>query len=121
VVALRGPGDTFDSRALVPGGGSNAFVAREETLLNLLPRDLMLRLINENPRFASFFYRDIARKLAALSREEEAARFAPLMDARDADLSLRRAAFINATDSIQRAGAVMREANAYAMFVRDGD
>ena len=28
VVALRGPGDAFDSRALVQGGGSNAFVAR---------------------------------------------------------------------------------------------
>jgi CBS domain-containing protein len=121
VVALRGPGDTFDSRALVQGGGSNAFVAHEETLLNLLPRDLTLRLINENPRFASFFYLDIARKLDAISREEEAARFAPLMDARVADLSLRRAAFIHATDSIQRAGAVMREANAYALFVRNGD
>jgi len=121
VVALRGPGDTFDSRALVQGGGSNAFVAREETLLNLLPRDLTLRLINENARFASFFYLDIARKLDAISREEEGARFAPLMQARVADLSLRRAAFIDATDSIQRAGAVMREVNAYALFVRDGD
>ena len=40
VVALRGPGDAFDSRALVQGSGSNAFVAREETLCNLLPRDV---------------------------------------------------------------------------------
>ncbi|HXW19259.1 MAG TPA: putative nucleotidyltransferase substrate binding domain-containing protein [Roseiarcus sp.] len=121
VVALRGPGDTFDSRALVQGGWSNAFVAREETLLNLLPRDLTLRLINQNPRFASFFYLDIARKLEAVSREEEAARFAPLMDARVADLSLRGAAFIGATDTIQRAGAKMRELNCYALFVRDGE
>jgi CBS domain-containing protein len=121
VVALRGPGDTFDSRALVQGGGSNAFVAREETLLNLLPRDLTLKLINQNPRFASFFYLDIARKLEAVSRDEEAARFAPLMDARVADLSLRSAAFIDATDTIQRAGAKMRDLNAYALFVRDGE
>src|SRR6516164_10668811 len=121
VVSLRGPGDTFDSRALVQGGGPHAFVAREETLLNLLPRDLTLRLINQNPRFASFFYLDVARKLDALSREEEAARFAPLMDARVADLSLRPAAFIDAADSIQRAGARMSEINAYALFVRDGE
>ena len=121
VVSLRGPGDTFDSRALVQGGGSNAFVAREETLLNLLPRDLTLGLINRNPRFASFFYLDIALKLDAIAREEEAARFAPLMEARVADLSIRGAAFVDATDSIQRAGVVMRETNAYALFVRDGD
>lgn len=121
VVALRGPGDAFDSRALVQGGGSNAFVAREETLLNLLPRDLTLKLINQNARFASFFYLDVARKLDAISRQEEAARFAPLMDARVADLTLRRAAFIEAADSIQRAGAAMRETNAYALFVRAGE
>ena len=53
------------------GGGSNAFVAREETLCNLLPRDVTLKLINQNPRFASFFYLDISRKLDAISREEE--------------------------------------------------
>ena len=40
LVSLRGPGDCFDSRALVQGGGSNAFFAREETLCNLLPRDV---------------------------------------------------------------------------------
>ena len=74
LIALRGPGDAFDSRALVQGGGSHAFVAREETLCNLLPRDLTLRLIAQNPRFASFFYLDIAHKLDAVSREEEGAR-----------------------------------------------
>ncbi len=121
VVALRGPGDTFDSRALVQGGGSNAFVAREETLLNLLPRDVTLRLINQNPRFASFFYLDISRKLDAVARDEEAARFAPLMNARVSDLVLRDATFIDATDSIQCAGARMREMNSYALFVRDGE
>ena len=121
VVALRGPGDAFDSRALVEGRGSNAFVAREETLLNLLPRDVTLRLISQNPRFASFFYLDISRKLDAASREEEAARFAPLMTSRVGDLVLRPAAFIDAADSVQCAGARMREVNCYALFVRDGE
>ena len=121
IVSVRGPGDIFDSRALVEGRGSNAFVAREETLLNLLPRDVALRLINQNPRFASFFYLDISRKLDAISREEDAARFAPLMNAQVKDLVQRPAIFIDAADSIQRAGARMREVNSYALFVRDGD
>jgi CBS domain-containing protein len=121
VVALRGPGDAFDSRSLVQGGGSNAFVAREETLCSLLPRDVTLRLINQNPRFASFFHLDISRKLDAILRDEEAARFAPLMNARVADLLLHSATFIDAADSIQRAGAQMREMNSYALFVRDGE
>ena len=71
----------FDSRALVQGGGGNAFVAREETLCHLAPRALMLRLIADNPRFAAFFYLDVAMKLDAAAREEEGARFAPLLGA----------------------------------------
>jgi CBS domain-containing protein len=119
LVALRGPGDSFDSRALVQGNGSNAFVAREETLCNLLPRDITLRLINQNPRFASFFYLDIAHKLDAVSREEEDARFAPLLGARVEELLLHPAEFVGAKTSIAEAGALMRRNESYALFVRD--
>jgi CBS domain-containing protein len=120
LVALRGPGDCFDSRAVVQGGGSNAFVAREETLCNLLPRDVTLRLINRNTRFAAFFYRDISRKLDAAMREEETARLTPTLHARVRDLPLHRAAFVEASDSIERAARKMREVGAKALFVRDG-
>jgi len=121
LVALRGPGDAFDSRALVQGGASHAFVAREETLCNLLPRDLTIRLINQNPRFASFFYLDIARKLDAGLREEEGARFAPLLGARVRDMFLHPAEFIDATKTIADAGARMQAVNCYALFVRDAE
>jgi CBS domain-containing protein len=121
LVALRGPGDAFDSRALVQGGASHAFVAREETLCNLLPRDLTLRLINQNPRFASFFYLDIARKLDAGLREEEGARFAPLLGARVRDMFLHPAEFIDATKTIADAGARMQTVNCYALFVREAE
>ncbi len=119
LVALRGPGDTFDTRALVQGRGANAFIAREETLCNLLPRDLTLRLINQNPRFASFFYLDIARKLDEVSREEEAARFTPLLGARVDELFLHPAVFVDADDTIAAVGALMQEINCYAVFVRE--
>ncbi|HKN27965.1 MAG TPA: putative nucleotidyltransferase substrate binding domain-containing protein [Roseiarcus sp.] len=118
LIALRGPGDTFDSRALVQGQGSNAFVAREETLCNLLPRDVTLRLINQNPRFASFFYLDIGHKLDAVSREEEGARFAPLLGARVEELFLHPAQFVEGKTSIAEAGTLMRRNKSYALFVR---
>ena len=120
-VALRGPADTFDSRALVEGGGGNAYFAREETLCYLVPRDLTLRLVDQNPRFASFFYLDVARKLDAVSREDEARRFAPLLGARVSDLPHRPAIFLEATDSVAAAGAQMKASNCYAIFVRDGE
>ena len=118
-VALRGPGDMFNSRALVQGKSSHAFVAREETLCNLLPRDVTLRLINENPRFASFFYLDIAHKLDTISNEEEAARFSPLLASRVSEMFLHPAIFVDATETIAEAGLLMLEHRAYALFVTD--
>ena len=117
LVALRGPGDMFDSRALVRGRSTNAFVAREETLCHLLPRNVTLALIDANPRFASFFYLDIAMKLDAVSTEHEEARFAPLLGARVDELFLHPAIYVDATESIAEAGALMRDHKAYALFV----
>ncbi len=121
LVALRGPGDMFDSRAIVQGRSSNAFLAREETLCNVLPRDVTLALINRNARFASFFYLDIAHKLDTVSREEEAARFTPLLAVRVDELFLHPAIFVDALESIADAGALMREHKAYALFVSEAD
>jgi CBS domain-containing protein len=121
LVALRGPGDIFDSRALVQGRSANAFVAREETLCHLLPRAVTLELINANPRFASFFYLDIAHKLNVVSTEDEEARFAPLLGARVDELFLHPAIYVDATDSIADAGALMRDHKAYALFVTEAE
>jgi len=121
IVALRGPGDCFDSRALVQGGGSHAFVAREETLCNLAPRDLILKLINQNDRFAAFFYREISRKLEAAARDQEAARLSPLLGARVRDVPFHAAVFVAADDSIESVGHKMRAAKTNALFVRDGE
>ena len=120
LVALRGPGDIFDSRAVVQGRSSSAFVAREETLCNLLPRDLALRLINENPRFASFFYLDIAHKLDAASSEDEATRFTPMLNARVDEIYLHPANFIDANATMVEACELMRAHKTYALFVDSG-
>ena len=120
LVALLGPGDAFDSRALVQGGGSHAFVASEETLCHLLPRALVMRLIAENPRFAAFFYLDVAMKLDAAAREEEGARFAPLLGARVDDVQMHEAIVVDAATTIAEAVERMNAAKAYALFARDG-
>jgi CBS domain-containing protein len=121
IEALLGPGDSFDSRALVQGNNPRAFVAREETLCYVVPRDFVLSLIQKNPRFGAFFYLDISRKLDAVARDEDASRFSPLMRARVRELFIHPASFIDAGDSIETAGHRMREINSNALFVRDGE
>jgi CBS domain-containing protein len=121
VVSLRGPGDCFDSRALVQGGGSNAFVAREETLCHLLPREMALKLINRNPRFAAFFYLDISRKLESAAGANEEARLSPMMRARVRELRLQEPEMIESTATIEAAAWRMHEVAATALLVKDGE
>src|SRR3712207_3327556 len=59
---LLGPKDSFDARAVVHGAAGEDYVASEETLCHLIPRDLLLKLIRHNPGFAAFFYADVSRK-----------------------------------------------------------
>ena len=121
LLALLGPKDSFDSRALVYGRSGHAFVAREETLCYAAPRATILSLIQSNPRFASFFYRDISRKLDDFVRDEEEQRYGSLMRSRISELFLHPAAFIDAGDTIEAAGHMMHEIDSNALFVRDGD
>jgi CBS domain-containing protein len=121
LLALLGPKDSFDSRALVHGKSGHAFVAREETLCYTCPKGVTLSLIQSNPRFASFFYREISHKLDELARDEEERRYGSLMRARVSELFLHPPAFIEASDTIEAAGHLMREIDSNALFVRDGE
>jgi len=119
--AVLGPGDAFDARALIQGGGGPAFIAEEETLAYLLPRPVVMRLIQDNPRFAAFFYTEISRKLEAAAQETEQARFGATMQARLGDLHIRPPVFVEASVTIEAAARLMHEADVKAMFVRDGE
>ena len=121
LIAMLGPKDSFDARAMMHGISAHAFVAREETLCYLLPKATTLALIQGNPRFASFFYLEMSRKLDAMSQEEDETRAGSFMRARVKDVFLHPAHFISADDTIESAGQRMQEINSNALFVRDGE
>lgn len=121
LLALLGQKDTFDSRALLHDRNGHGFFARDETLCYVIPRRVALDLIQANPRFAAFFYREISQKLDELARDEEAKRYGSLMHAKVGELFLHPPAFVAASDTIEAAGHLMREINSNALFVRDGE
>ena len=121
LVALLGPRDAFDSRAIVQGESGHAFVARDETLCWLAPKATVLDLIKRSPRFGAFFYLDISRKLDALESEAEDQRVGSLMRGRLSDVFMHPATFIEADESIEAAGRRMRDINSNTLLVRDRD
>ena len=118
---VLGPKDSFNSRAVVHGAAGEDFVATEETLCHLIPRDLLLGLIRRNPAFAAFFYADVSRKLAAFAEARQAEGVESVLRSRIRDARFGAAVFIEANATIEQAGRTMRDNNINALYVRDGE
>lgn len=66
-VAIYGPDDCFDGRALMSGKVSNQFIAAEEVLAYELSKATVNELISSNGTFAALLFSDLSEKLKALS------------------------------------------------------
>ena len=114
--------DSFDTRALVHGAAGNDFVAAEETLCYLVPKDTVLDLIRRNPGFAGHFYSELSRKLTSYSPTgESAGAVEGVLRARIKEARLHDAAFIDGSATMVDAGRAMRDRNQNALFVKDGE
>lgn len=118
--AVLGQKESFDARALVQGSAGASFVAAEETLCYLAPKQFVLDLIRRNAGFAAFFYSEISHKLASAIRFQETEGVDSVLRARVRDARLHPAVFINGGTSIEAAGATMRDRDTNALYVRDG-
>lgn len=114
--------DSFDARALVHGIAGADFVAAEETLCYLVPKDVVLGLIKRNSGFAAFFYSELSRKLTSYaSGNESTGGMDEVLRARVKDARLHKASFIDAGATLVETGRMMSELNNNTLFVRDGD
>lgn len=121
VVAVLGPKETFGARAVVHGGAGAHYVAGEETLTYMVPRETLLSLIHRNPGFAAFFYSDISRKLEEIAKGDKGQGLEGVLRARISEARLRPPVFIAASATIEEAGERMAEADTNCLMVHDGD
>ena len=119
--AVLGPKDSFDSRAVIHGAAGEDFLASEETLCHLIPREVVQRLIAGNVAFAAFFYFEVSRKLDAFAAAQKADGVESFLRARVHDAMTARAEFIDGSATIEQAGQRMRDVDSNALFVRDGE
>ena len=118
-VALLGPKDTFDSEAAVHGSASASFVAAEETLCYLLPRPLILELVQKNQSFAAFFYSELSRRLEALAASRNPGGIESVLRLRVKEARCADAVFIDGATTLEEAGRAMAEHNNNTLFVAD--
>ena len=120
VESLLGPKDTFDSGAVVHGSASANFVATEETLCFLLPKETILELVKKNQAFAAFFYSDLSRRLDAFAQRGPQG-LDSVLRTRVKDARWEKAVFIDGASTIEQAGHAMQHNAANSLFVTDGE
>lgn len=123
VVGVFGPEDCFDARGLVAGRVSSRFVAAEEVIAYLLPRDVVGGLISANATFGALLFSDLSNKLSALAQRRGRHEFHALSLAR-VDEALRGSpAFVDGqTDVVQvvRALSARRSDHVLVRSVQEG-
>ncbi len=117
--ALLGPKDSFDSRSLVHDAAGSHFVAAEETLCYLAPKNVILDLIKRNTGFAAFFYSEISRKLVSFARRHAPEGVESVLRARVRDARIQKALFMDGGTTMQQAGRMMYEHNNNALFIEN--
>lgn len=66
-VAIYGPDDCFDGRALISGKASSQFIASEEVVSYQLAKSAVTELISTNATFGALLFADLSKKLNALA------------------------------------------------------
>lgn len=121
VEAVLGPKDSFDARALVHGAAGTSFIAAEETLCYLVPKNIILDLIKRNIGFASFFYSELSRKLASYRDQTSQGDVDQVLRARVKDAQRLPATFIDGDATMKEIAEHMRDTASNSLFVRDGE
>ena len=122
VAALLGPKDAFDSGSVVHGSASANFVATEETLCFLLPKETILGLVKKNQAFAAFFYTDLSRRLDAFAANQRGPQgLDSVLRTRVKDARWGKSVFIEGASTIEEAGHSMEHNACNSLFVKDGE
>lgn len=121
LLAVVRAGDTFDARAVVHGEAGEDFIAAEETLCVLLPRDDIIALVHSNAAFGAFFYAEVSQKLDALSARPGGDIADSVLSARVRDCRHAPAVFVDGSATMGATGRAMLDAGVDAAFVRDGE
>ena len=115
VVTVRGEGDLVGADALAAPASATAEV-RQEAIVQMLPRRMLLELGQTNPGFEAWFNQRLGERLAARADREAARGMSPLMMAKVGDAPLRPPEIVPGTMTIKEAALRMHQLKVTALL-----
>ena len=121
VVGMYREHETFDCRSLATGKTIHRFVAHEEALLCVFPRQDVLTLTEKNLAFGAYFFASVSDKFGQLAQKRDRREWQSLFTATISDAGFRPPIFIDADATLADAARLMKEKRRRSIFVRDGE
>ncbi|WP_119153797.1 putative nucleotidyltransferase substrate binding domain-containing protein [Caldimonas tepidiphila] len=118
-LAIYGPDDCFDGRALMAGRVSGRFVAADEVRAHRLDKDAVTRLICGNATFGALLFADLSGKLGAISGWQGQHEMQSLTMARVGQAVVRPAHFVDASTDIVSVVKLFQAQRTTHVLVRD--
>ena len=120
VVGVYRENEAFDCGALAIGRTNHRFIAHEEALLCVFPRQDVLALTAKNPAFGAHFFATVSDKFGQLAQKQNNREWQNLFTAKISDVGIRPPEFITADQTVADAARLMKELHRRSIFVRDG-
>lgn len=118
VVNLYHPKDTFDTRGLLEGLSHHQFIVAEEALLYTLPKATVLRLIDSNVQFATYFYANITDKFSSILGQKTEREWAGLFIAKVEDAYRGNTLWIDGQQTLTETAQMMKKNRVKSALVR---
>lgn len=120
-VASYGKDDYFDMRSMVAGDSGSRFVAGEEVLAYLLPKEVVKELISGNAQFGALLFSDISEKLNALAERGGRRELQSLLTARVSQAFVRQAHRVSGDTPVTEVVRLLVSRKTSCVLVEDGE
>jgi CBS domain-containing protein len=121
IISVYAHHEYFDPISLIENTIKHNFIAVEETLCYILPRELFLSIMYENEEMESFFFQSISDKLNSIVKHEQSKEFVNFMVARVEDAFLQKPLIIDASRTIYDAVTTLKEQGGSSLIINSDD
>ncbi len=121
VLSIYSNQEFFDPISLIENYSKHTFVAAQETICYILPREIFIKTLHENRQLESFFFQSISQKLNANISNEKDKELANLMIAKVKDANVHRAVIVPFETTIFDAVTTIKKEKVPTLLLKDDE
>jgi len=119
IISIYSTNEFFDPISLIENYSKNSFIALEESICYILPREFFIKKLHKNKILESYFFQSISQKLNANIANEKNKDLTNIMIAKVKDAQLHRAVIAPFNTSIFEAATIIKKEKVPTLLLKD--